>query len=116
MEQANEGAVYQAPLPFTAEEAEDELVYLATSLARQRLIDGTASNQLIAEVIKLGTSKERLQREKLKKENELLRAKTEAIQSQKNTEAFQARVLKALHTYAPTVYTLDDDDEYEYDE
>lgn len=113
MEQANNGAEYRAPLPFTAEEAEDQMVSLAVNLAIQRLQDGTASNQLIAEVIKMGTTKERLQKEKLKKENELLTAKTEAIQSQKNSEAFQARVLKALHSYAPAIYTIDEDEDYE---
>lgn len=112
MEQVNSGAEYRAPLPFTAEEAEEELLFLATNLARQRLIDGTASNQLISEIIKQGTTKERLQLEKLRKENELLMAKTEAIQSQKNTEEFHARVLRALHSYAPTIYSMEDEDDY----
>lgn len=111
MEHAESGVEYRAPLPITAEEAEDQLISLATNLAISRLQDGTASNQLIAEILKLGTTKERLQKEKLRMENEHLRAKTEAIQSQRNTEEFQARVLKALHTYAPSDYVFEDDDE-----
>ena len=113
MERTNKSAENKAPLPYTADEAEDQLVSLAVNLAMSRLQDGTASNQLIAEVLKLGTAKERLQKEKLRKENELLSAKTESIRSQKSSEAFQARVLRALHSYAPTIYTVDEEDDYE---
>lgn len=104
----------RSPLPFTAEEAEDQLISLAVNLAMERLQDKTASNQLIAEVLKLGTTKERLQKEKLRKENELLRAKTEALQSQKSSETFYSQVLEALHSYAPSIYNPDAEDEYEY--
>lgn len=99
-----------APLPFTADEAEDELISLATNLALQRLRDGTASNQLVAEILKQGTAKARLEKEKLRMENEHLKAKTKAIESQRNTEEFQIKVLQALHIYAPSDYTFEDDD------
>lgn len=113
VEQEKSGVDYQAPLPFTAEETEDELILLASKLARQRLMDGTASNQLVAEILRLGTAKERLQKEKLRKENELLAAKTGAIQSQRNTDAFQQEVLRAIKSYAPPSYIEEEDD---YDE
>lgn len=113
VKQADNAENYRSPLPFTAEEAEDQLVSLAVNLAMKRLQDETASNQLIAEVLKLGTTKERLQKEKLKKENELLRAKTEALNSQKSSEEFYSRVLDALHSYAPSIYNPEADDEYD---
>lgn len=108
-----ENEEYTSPLPFTAEEAEDQLINSAVNLVMKRIRDETASNGLLAEIIKLGTVKERLQKEKLKKENDLLRAKTEAIKSQKNTEEFYAKVLSALQSYAPQVYVEQEDDEYE---
>lgn len=117
MDYEDEQVSFRTPLPTSAEEAEDLLINKAINLAMKRLEDETASNGLIAEIIKLGTAKERLQKEKLKKENDLLRAKTEAIKSQKNTEEFYSRVLDALHSYAPSIYNPDagdDDDEYEY--
>lgn len=104
---------YREPLPFTIEEAEDQMTSLAVNLAISRLKDGTASNQLIAEIIRAGSSKERLQKEKLKKENDLLRAKTEAIKSQKNTEEFYSRVLDALKSYAPSIYNPEAEDDYD---
>lgn len=108
----NDEMDYSFPPPVTSEDAEDQLISLAVGLAKQRLQDGTASNQLVAEILRLGTTKERLQKEKLRKENELLRAKTESLKSQQNTEAFYARVLDALKSYGPSFY----DTEYEEDE
>lgn len=108
----DEAMDYTFPPPLTAEDAEDQLISLAVGLAKQRLQDGTASNQLVAEILRLGTTKERLQKEKLRKENELLRAKTDSLRSQQNTEAFYSRVLDALKSYGPSFY----DTEYEEDE
>ena len=113
MEQEKDLDYSRSPLPFTAEEAEDQLISLAYGLAMKRLRDETASNQLIAEVLKLGTTKERLQKEKLKKENELLRARTEALNSQKSSEEFYSKVLNALHSYAPSIYNPDVEDDYD---
>lgn len=91
---------YNPPPALTPEDVEDELISLAAGLAKQRLLDGTASNQLIAEVLKLGTAKERLQREKLRHENELLQAKTKAIESgERMIELYQNAV------NAMTIYT-----------
>lgn len=107
---------YRSPPPMSADDAEDELVCLAVNLARERLLDKTASNQLVAEIIRLGTAKERLQKEKLQKENELLKAKTDAIVFNKANEQFYSKVLRAMHDYAPHIYSnVEDDDDYEYD-
>ena len=110
----SEDSNYDILPPMTAEDAEDQLVSLAVGLARQRLQDGTASNQLIAEIIRMGTTKERLQKEKLRKENELLKAKTESLKSQQNSEAFYSEVLKALKSYGPSFYETEfEDDDYD---
>lgn len=110
-------AIASAPA-MTPEDREDQLIALATDLAEQRLRDGTASNQLIAEIMRLGTTKERLQKEKLQRENEMLRAKTEAIMAQKSTDQLYKRALDAMRTYAGygSSSTFDDYDEYDEDE
>ena len=100
---------YLGPPALTPDDAEDELISMAVSLARQRLADGSASNQLIAEIIKRGTVKERLQEEKLRRENEMLRAKTEAIQSQKHAEELAANAIKAFRRYSGSI---DEEDDY----
>ena len=62
--------------------------------------------------MKLGTAKEKLEQEKLKKENELLRAKTEAIESSKRVEELYANALNAMRTYSG--FEGDDEDAFVY--
>lgn len=101
-------AVNYEPPAITPEDREDQLIALAVDLAEQRLRDGTASNQLIAEIMKLGTTKERLQKEKLQRENEMLKAKTEAIEAQKHTDEMYIRALNAMKSYAGFGGVVDD--------
>lgn len=62
-------------------------------------MDGTASNQIVAHYLKLGSTRERLEKEKLQKENELLRARTESLQSAKNMEELYKNALDAMRIY-----------------
>lgn len=79
---------------------ENQLVSLAIDLAEKQLREGKASSQVIVHYLKLGSSKERLEREKLEKENALLRAKAEMIESTKKSEEFYEKALNAFKTYA----------------
>lgn len=97
---------------MTPEDQEDQLISLAVDLAVKRLREGTASNQLVSEIIKLGTTKERLAKEKLQRENEMLRAKTEAIEASKRNGEMYAEALRAMREYAG-VAAIEEDDEYE---
>lgn len=84
---------------FTPEARENQLIAAATNLAEKQLLDGTASSQVITHYLKLGSSKERLEKEKLERENELLRAKTEALQSAQRVEELYANALDAMRRY-----------------
>ena len=85
---------------LTPEARENQLIALAVDLVEQRLIDGTASAQETTHFLKLGSSKNRLEKEKLEEENKLLRAKTEALQSQKRVEELYKEALNAMRDYA----------------
>ena len=85
---------------LTPESRENQLISLAVDLVEQRLIDGTASAQEVTHFLKLGTTKERLEREKLEEENKLLRAKTENLQSQKKMEEMYEQALDAMRDYS----------------
>ena len=76
------------------------MISLAVDLAERQLEEGTASSQVITHFLKLGSSKERLEREKLEEENKLLRAKTESLQSQKRVEELYAEALTAMRRYS----------------
>ena len=72
---------------------------MAIDRAEQQLLDGTASSQVITHYLKLGSTKERLEREKLERENELLRAKAESIQSAQRIEELYKNALDAMRSY-----------------
>ena len=84
---------------LTPEARENQMIALAVDLAEKQLIEGTASAQVITHFLKLATSRERLEKEKLEKENELLKAKTEAIESAKRVEELYSDALRAMRSY-----------------
>lgn len=84
---------------LTPEARENQMIYLATELAEQQLRDGTASSQIITHYLKLGTEKERIEKEILEKQKELITAKTEALQSNKRIEELYAEAITAMRNY-----------------
>lgn len=85
---------------LTPEAREDQLIALATNLAEQQLRDGTASSQVITHYLKLGTTRERLEREILKEQKEMIKAKAEALKSEKRVEELYAEALSAMRKYS----------------
>ena len=97
---------------LTPEARENQLIYLATDLAEKQLREGTASSQVITHYLKLGSTKEKLEREKLAEENNLLRAKRENLQSQKSVEEKYIKAINAMKRYSGNGDIDDDIDEY----
>lgn len=85
---------------LTPEARENQLIYLATDLAEQQLRDGTASSQVITHYLKLGSTKERIEKEILEKQKELITAKTESLQSSKRIEELYANAIAAMKKYS----------------
>lgn len=87
---------------------ENQLVSLAVDLAEKQLIEGTASSQVIAHFLKLGSSRYRLEKLKLERENELLKAKTESLESARNVEALYKEAMEAMKSYSGSGMPEDD--------
>lgn len=85
---------------LTPEAREDQLVALATNLAEQQLREGTASSQVITHYLKIGSTKERIEKEILKEQKDLIKAKTEALKSEKRVEELYAEALNAMRRYS----------------
>lgn len=99
--------------PATTPEArENQLIGKAFDLAEEQILGGTASSQVITHFLKLGSSREKLEQERLREENALLRAKAEAMASAKNVEELYAAALDAMRSYSgqPTQIGSDHDD------
>lgn len=97
----------------TPDARENQLISLAIDLAERQLMEGTASSQVIAHFLKLGSSKERLEQERLKEENKLLRAKTEALQSSKDIKELYDQAMKCFKRYSGDFSEETVDEEYD---
>ena len=97
---------------LTPEARENQLIYLATELAEQQLRDGTASSQVITHYLKLGTMKEKLEREILIENKKLLTAKTEALESSKKSEELYTKAIAAMKRYSGHGDEIDETEEY----
>lgn len=84
----------------TPEGRENQMIALAVDLAEQQLRDGTASSQVITHYLKLGSMREKLERQILEQDIELKAAKTEALQSAKHMEELYMNALNAMKSYA----------------
>ena len=90
----------------TPEDREDRLISMAIDLAEKQILEGTASSQVITHFLKLGSTKERLEKQILQNQNELLKAKTSAIRSGESYKETVDNAIKAFSTYSGN--SLDD--------
>ncbi len=85
---------------LTPEARENQMIALAVDLAEQQLRNGTASSQVITHYLKLATTREQLEQEKLELEKQLLAAKKEAIQAQASSAEMYEEAMKAFSRYS----------------
>lgn len=93
---------------MTPEERENQLIALAVDLAEEQLLERTASSQVITHFLKLASTKERIEKEILEKQKELISAKTEALQSAKRIEELYQKAMDQMRRYSGA---SDSDDE-----
>ena len=84
----------------TPEGRENEMVSQAIDLAERQIKSGTASSQVITHFLKLGSTRERLEQQRLDYENQLTQVKIEALESQKRVEELYMEALQAMRSYA----------------
>ena len=87
---------------------ENQLIAAAIDLAERQLIEGTASSQIITHYLKLATEKEKLEREILEKQKNLLDAKVEAIKSESRDEEMYENAIKYMKAYSGDEQTLEE--------
>ena len=87
-----------APM-LSPEEWENLLIAKSFRLAEERIDNGTATAAEIVHFLKAGSAKQREEMEKLREENALLRAKTSAIESERDRIGLYRDVITALGNY-----------------
>lgn len=92
---------------LTPEARENQLIALAVDLAEKQLIEGTASSQVITHYLKLGSTKEKIEKEILEQQKELISAKTQSLKSMARVEELYSEAISAMKRYSGQ---SDDDD------
>lgn len=94
----------------TPDGRENQLISLASDLAEKQLVDGTASSQVLTHFLKLASSRERLEQERLQNENLLLSAKVDQIRSGQKIEELYETALNAMRQYSGESEEIYDDE------
>lgn len=90
---------FQDRVPMTPEEWENRLIAKSFRAVEERIDNGTASAAEYVHFLRAGSIKQREEMEKLREENALLRAKTSAIEYEKDRTVSYREVLDALTSY-----------------
>ena len=94
----------------TPEARENQLINLAINLAEKQLMDGTASSQVITHYLKLGSTKEKIEKEILVKQKDLIDAKTQSLKTGQRIEELYENALNAMRDYSGQRKVDDEDD------
>lgn len=82
------------------EQREMQLADAAYDLAEEQILSGTASSQVITHFLKAGSSRERLEQERMRHEVELMEVKREQLKSQQRVEELFVNALDAMRGYS----------------
>lgn len=93
----------------TLQSRENRLISKSLREAELQIDERTVSSQVLTHFLKLGTTREQLEKAKIENENLLLKARVEAINSQKKMDILYEKAIIAMGTYKGEDVTLSDD-------
>lgn len=96
----------------TPEERESILISKSLNLIEQQIEDGTASSQILSIYARYGSQRERLERERLANENDVLRKKLETMEAAMDLKVLMEDALGAFKGYEGRTTRLDEDDDW----
>lgn len=89
----------KSPPALTPEAREKQMIALAVDEAERLMLEHKAPASIINHYLKLASSRNELEKEKLVHENALLEAKTEAIKEAQNLESMYQDAINAMMSY-----------------
>ena len=96
-----EGSSSPASSPASdPEEREKHMISLAVNLADQQLREGTASSQVIVHYLKLASTRNKLEEEKIRYETAMLQAKKDALNKSGQLQELMDNALAAFRSYS----------------
>jgi len=87
------------PPARTPEEREMQLADAAYDLAEEQIESGSASSQVITHFLKMGSTRERLEQERMRHEMELMEVKKAQLEGQKHMEELFVEAINAMRSY-----------------
>lgn len=108
--QTPESSKARRPPGTTPEAREQQLIADAFDLAERQIREGTASSQVITHFLKRGSGREAIEEAKLRQENELLKARIDALASGKDIQELYGNAIAAMRAYSGQTVEDDYDD------
>ena len=97
----------------TPEERETLLISKSLNLIERQIEDGSVSSTVLAIYAKAGTERDRLEKDRLRNENEVLKKKVETMEAAVDVKNLMVDALDAFKGYSGARKDFDDfDDEY----
>lgn len=84
---------------LSPEGREQYMISIAEKLAEEQILNGTASSQVLSHYLKLGTKREELERANIEYKNNLLQAKVDVIQQDKETQSLYKEAMNMFKRY-----------------
>lgn len=84
---------------LTREARENQLIDLAIDQVEKQLMEGTASSQVLVHYLKLASTREKREKEKMDAEIELLHAKRDAAQAEADSGERYLAAVEAMRRY-----------------
>lgn len=97
----------------TPEERESALISMAYERAEQQIADGSASSQLLTHFVKAGSSRDKIEKEKLLNEVEVLKKKVETMEAAVDVKNLMEDALNAFKGYSGQSKDPDDGEYYD---
>lgn len=85
---------------LTLEARENQMIALCMDEVERRILDHTATSQMLIHFLKLGSAREKLERDILENQKELLKAKTDSIKKSQQSEELYGKALNAFRAYS----------------
>lgn len=99
MAKDDEASHVSRPPASTPAERENQLVSMAYDEAERRIKDGTATSQLLTHFLKLGSTREELEQQRLMGEVDLLTKKVETMAAYERIEELYEGAIEAMRSY-----------------
>ena len=77
-----------------------QLISLAYDVAERQMIEGSASAQVVTHFLKMGSTRNALEEQKIMRENLLLAAKVEQLASASRMEELYENAIRAMRSYS----------------